>query len=107
MIRGYFSRSDRRRRPLIFATLDFPTLDNRELGVMFLVDTGADRTVLAPLDASRLGIDLATLEPGPPSTGVGGRTQTRTIAAILTMDSYSTPLTPQSVSPGLNDSPNG
>jgi predicted aspartyl protease len=92
VIRGYFS-ADQRRRPFVSASLQFPTHDNRELAVQFLVDTGADRTLLAPLDAARLGLDLDSLEPGVPSTGVGGRTETRTVPAILSMDGVSIDVT--------------
>ena len=44
--------------------------------VDFLVDTGADSTVLAPADAARLGIDTARLLSCPQSAGVGGTTPT-------------------------------
>ena len=36
---------------------------------------------------------MDTLESGLPSTGVGGQAATRTIEAVLTIDSFSTPLT--------------
>ncbi|MBI2323142.1 MAG: hypothetical protein HYU88_13865 [Chloroflexi bacterium] len=62
-----------------------------------MVDTSADRTVLAPLDAARvqreLGMDLTTLPEGQPSIGVGGQMNTRTLEAILTLDTFSAPLT--------------
>ena len=64
MIRGYFSPPDQRRRPFVSATLQLPNTGDRELAVEFLVETGADRTLLAPLDASRLGIELQTLFQG-------------------------------------------
>ena len=96
MIRGYFSRTGTRRRPFLDAVLHFPAF-NQSLEVSLLVDTGADRTILAPLDALRLvqrfGLDLLTLPSGAPSTGVGGQTGTRTIAALLTLDGFTTPLT--------------
>ncbi|MBI4492708.1 MAG: retroviral-like aspartic protease family protein [Chloroflexi bacterium] len=61
-----------------------------------LVDTGADRTILAPLDAlrfsRRLGVDLTTLPRGQASTGMGGHMETRVIDAVLTLESFSTPL---------------
>ncbi|MGH2352048.1 MAG: retropepsin-like aspartic protease [Chloroflexota bacterium] len=95
MIRGYFLTRAGRRRPFITATIELPAF-GRSLGVRLLVDTGADRTVLAPRDAgrlSRLGVDLEMLPTGRPSTGVGGVTQTRTISAVLTLGAASIALT--------------
>ena len=96
MIRGYFATIRTRRRPVVDAVFHFPTLDDRSLQARLLVDTGADRTVLAPLDATRLvrelGIDLAALTAGAPSRGVGGLWSTRTIEAVLTLDSIAMPL---------------
>jgi hypothetical protein len=93
MIRGYFLRRGGRRRPFVHATLQFPTLDNQSLEVRLLIDTGADRTLLSPADAIRLGIDsgldFATLPQSAPSTGVGGQVNTRTIEAVLTLESFS------------------
>ena len=40
-----------------------------------------------------MGIDLTSLPQGNPSAGVGGRVETRTIDAVLTLDSFSIPLT--------------
>jgi predicted aspartyl protease len=89
MIRGYYLTTRGRRRPFVDATLEFPTL-GRRFGVQLLVDTGADRTVLAPLDAARLGVDLAALPEGAPSTGVGGRVPTRAIQARIILGTFST-----------------
>jgi hypothetical protein len=62
-----------------------------------LVDTGADRTVLSPIDAIRLtrrfGVNLDDLPQGVSSTGVGGPASTRIIRAVLNIESFSTPLT--------------
>ncbi len=78
-------------RPFVRGTLEFPAFV-RDLEVALLVDTGADRTILGPLDTRRLGIDLSTLPAGRPSTGVGGQSQTRTTGAILKLESFSTAL---------------
>jgi len=40
--------------------------------ISFIVDTGADKTVLMPLDGTRLGIDYAKLTTRFLSTGIGG-----------------------------------
>jgi predicted aspartyl protease len=92
MIRGCLT-TGATRRPFVSARLQFPNLGDQLHPVEFLVDTGADRTILSPLDAMRLGLNLDTLESGLPSTGVGGQAATRTIEAVLTIDSFSTPLT--------------
>jgi len=92
MIQGYFT-TGATRRPFVSARLQFPNLGNQRHPVELLVDSGADRTVLSSLDALRLGIILASLESGLPSTGVGGQTDTRIIEAFLTIDSFSIPLT--------------
>jgi len=97
MIRGYFLRSGSTVRPFVDASFEFPLLHAGSLEVPLLVDTGADRTILAPLDAMRLaeetGVDIAALPRGVPSTGVGGQTDTRTVEVIVTLDPFSTPLT--------------
>ncbi len=85
MIRGYFGGVPGRRRPFVVAHLTIPTL--ALVGtVHFLVDTGADSTVLAPRDATALRIDVSRLPAGPLSIGVGGRTPTASAAASLTLD---------------------
>jgi hypothetical protein len=40
-----------------------------------VVDTGADSTVLMPLDAGKLGLDYTKLTGGVQTIGVGGLTQ--------------------------------
>ncbi len=90
MIRGYLSGPQR--RPFVQAVFAFPSLGNRQLAVRLLIDTGADRTVLAPADALRLGVDMSTLSDGAPTRGIGGQTATRSVDAMLTLDTYSTTL---------------
>jgi hypothetical protein len=96
MIRGYFSTQGARRRPFIDAILQFPSLNDRSLDVKLLVDTGADRTILAPLDARRFGrrfaLDLTTLPYGAPSTGIGGQSVTRILETMLILDTLARPL---------------
>ena len=94
MIRGYFSTIGATRRPFIFAFLQFPALNNRLFDVEFLVDTGADRTLLSPSDARSIGIDVNALPFDVPSTGVSREpVSTRRIEAVLTVQYFSTPLT--------------
>lgn len=93
MIRGYFLSRGGRRRPFIDVVFQFPTLGEQRFDARLLVDTGADRTVLAPLDARRLeleaGIPLSALPSGAPTTGVGGQVNTRTLPAQVILDSFS------------------
>jgi predicted aspartyl protease len=56
--------------------------------VHFLVDTGADGTLLSPTDALFLGVDPSRLPPGPPTTGVGGITPTVQGQATVTLDTH-------------------
>ena len=93
MIRGYFYTIGNRSRPYVSATFRFPTLNSQRFEVRLLVDTGADRTLLSPLDARRIGIDITTLPLGSSSAGVGGQVPTRTVEAVLTIQYFSTPLT--------------
>ena len=94
MIRGYFQQQAHRRRPFVDAVFQFPQ-HQITIPMRLLVDTGADHTVISPADALHLemdfGLDLATL-PKATSTGVGGTADTRTIEAVLTLDTFSTPL---------------
>ena len=53
----------------------------------FIVDTGADRTTLAPADGIRIGLDCSSLERGLPSHGVGGGVRTLRASAVLTFES--------------------
>jgi hypothetical protein len=85
MIRGYFGGHPNRRRPFVIADLAIPAL--AVVGtVHFLVDTGADSTVLAPRDAASLRLDFGRLPMGMPSTGVGGQTPRVSTPATLTLD---------------------
>lgn len=68
MIRGSFATIASRKRPVVETVFAFPTLGHRTFRARLLVDTGADRTIVAPLDADRLqrelAIDIATLPQG-------------------------------------------
>ncbi|MBI3327240.1 MAG: retropepsin-like domain-containing protein [Nitrospinae bacterium] len=85
MIRGYFGGPIGRLRPFVLAHLTLPAFGLAG-PVHFLVDTGADSTLLAPRDALTFGVDLSRLSPDTPSTGVGGRTPTVSTAAQLILE---------------------
>lgn len=94
MIPGYFRTEGPRRRPYIDIVVQFPDLNNHSLEISFLIDTGADHTLLSPFDGSRLreqfGVDLMSLPRGVPIGGVGGQAQTRNVRATLAIGDYST-----------------
>lgn len=69
MLRGRFG--DTSGRPYLEGRLIIPRLSITG-DISFLVDTGADRSVLMPLDTERLGIDIADLDGDLESTGIGG-----------------------------------
>ena len=84
MIPGFLREEAGRRRPFLEAFVDLAS--HQQSGtVEFLVDTGADNTVLSPRDAALLGINVALLPPGVSSTGVGGTTLTVTAPARLSV----------------------
>ena len=89
MIRGFFRVDGSRKRPFVRALVYFPSLRG-SLTVDLLADTGADRSILAPGDFSRLQADFMRLPAGQPSQGIGGRVETRSLEAILALGIYST-----------------
>ncbi len=94
MIRGYFSTIGATRRPFLYC--DFEILGDPgvgPVGIEFLVDTGADRTLLSPIDAENIGLDVSKLKVGRRSIGVGGEMSTRVLESRLTTQGYSTLLT--------------
>lgn len=52
--------------------------------VSFILDTGADMTVLMPADASRLGVDFAKLDTPCQSQGIGGYSSDFLERALIT-----------------------
>ena len=94
MIRGYYSTVGAVRRPFLYCSLEFPKHPNvGASGVELLVDTGADRTILSPIDAENLGLDVSALGAGRRSRGIGGEISTRVVESILTVQGYSTSIT--------------
>ena len=93
MIRGYFSTIGTIRRPFLYCEFEFPR--NPEIGtagVELLVDTGADRTILSPVDAASMGIDTSRLDAGRRSSGIGGVTPTRMIESRIIVQDFTSPL---------------
>jgi hypothetical protein len=87
VIRGYLRLDGARRRPFVAARVAIAS-QRVARKVDFLVDTGADGTLLGPADAILLRVDLSQLAPGPPSAGVGGRAETVYADASVTLDSF-------------------
>ena len=88
MISGYYQIDDNDiRRPYIDLDVDFPAPINARLKVSFVVDTGADRTLLSAQVAQdlerRFNFDIRSLEPDISIAGVGGLVDTRRIEATL------------------------
>jgi hypothetical protein len=98
MIRGVLRRDGARRRPFVSALLTIPSL-HLSASTAFLVDTGADSTLLAPRDAALMGLDVGLLAAGPPSTGVGGAVPTAQVGATLGFESHRYNLTLRVLAP--------
>ena len=111
MATGFFVAEGAFRRPYINAVVTFLDADNQSIEIEFVVDTGADHTLLSPSDADRLhselGFDIRTMPRGNPIGGVGGYTETRTVRATLVIGDYETtmPLHVVDMPPGPNDMP--
>ena len=71
-------------RPFVLAHVVIPALAIAG-DVNFLVDTGADGTLLAAADAARLEIATSRLPKGTASRGVGGATPTVHTEATITL----------------------
>jgi predicted aspartyl protease len=69
MLEGRFGNTSG--APYLEARISIPRLKHRGL-ISFLVDTGADGTVLMPADSKKLGIDFRTLTDPTTSEGIGG-----------------------------------
>ncbi len=83
MLKGRFGNTSG--RPFFSGSLFIPRLD-RGGAISFLVDTGADCSVLMPADAKRLGVDYAKLGRRRVETfGVGGRSSDYAVDAIVTL----------------------
>ena len=84
MLRGRFGNTSG--RPFIAGRLFIPRLKLHS-DISFLVDTGADRTVLLVDDASKMQIDYSRLKFGKQiSVGIGGSTRHYIEPAIVTFE---------------------
>jgi hypothetical protein len=95
MIEGFFG-AGATPRPLIELTLEFVDFPNVSLDATFLIDTGAFRTMIGPVEALRLQQDLRVpltdLRAGGPSMGVGGFVPTRVTPARMALANEVVPL---------------
>ena len=80
MLRGRFG--DTSGRPYVEGHVLLPRL-GRSGNVSFIFDTGADTSVLMPLDAQRMGIDYGMLDNEVLSLGVGGESKNCIESAYL------------------------
>lgn len=111
MATGFFVAEGAFRRPYINVVVTFLDAGNQSIEIEFVVDTGADHTLLSPGDARRLhrelGLDIRTMPRGNPIGGVGGSAETRIVRATLVIGSYETtmPLHVVDMPPGPSDMP--
>ena len=95
MITGYFQLRDDipNPRPYLTGSIDVPAIGVIGMRVDFLIDTGADRSIIGSSDASRMvdefGVDLTNLQDGPRGRGVGGTVATKTAEVALRFDDFS------------------
>jgi hypothetical protein len=80
VLRGRFG--DTSGRPYLEGRLVLPGLDLRS-DISFIVDTGADQSVLMPGDAIRMGLDYGKLTGNVTAAGIGGLCQNFVEEAIL------------------------
>jgi hypothetical protein len=82
MLKGRFGNTSG--RPFFSAVLSIPSLGIAG-PISFLLDTGADCTVLMPTDAQRLGLNHSLLAKRAESYGVGGQSLDYDIEAIVSI----------------------
>jgi predicted aspartyl protease len=87
MILGRFETFSK--RPIVDCFVSIPSLNAHGV-VPFLMDTGADCTLLMPADGARLKIDYAGLDYKHTSIGVGGECKEHPAATILMVSNATT-----------------
>jgi predicted aspartyl protease len=95
MIRGYFRSFPGGRRPFIVGKLSAGAIDR---DIHFLIDTGADVTVLAPTDARAMSFNLRRL-PRQSTTGIGGSIDTALMPASIELGSRTIPIELRIIAP--------
>ena len=113
MIEGYFVADEKAcfRRPHIDVAITSPESNGNSIEVSFVIDTGADLTLISPFDGQRicrqLGVDMHSLPLGKRIGGIGGQVDTKAILATLVIGSYKTTMQIPIVDlpPGPNDMP--
>ena len=95
MIRGEFQTiddADDADAPCVSVIVHIPSIGVAGMSVSFLIDTGADRSLIGDRDANRMfrrfGVDPARLRRGPSSQGLGGVAEMRTAEATLRFDDF-------------------
>ena len=95
MLAGYFAiLEDLPDPPACLSVLvDIPAAGVVGMQVEFLIDTGADRSIIGDFDAFRMvedyGADLTNLRSGQPARGLGGISATLTAESTLEIDNFS------------------
>ena len=93
MIRGFFSTDDGVSRPYVPMALTFPDQPNVRGEVYFIIDTGADLTILSLRDARLMGLEYADMGVPGEIGGVGGIVPTRVVEVTLSAQGHPTNMT--------------
>ena len=94
MIRGFFyAGQDEAPRPYITFGLTFPDQPNIRGEAAFIIDTGADLTILSLREARLMGLDFVDIGVPGEIGGVGGATPTRIVKATLDAQGHPTDMT--------------
>lgn len=86
MLRGRFG--DTTGRPFLEGHVQLTRL-RVDFNISFLIDTGADRTIITPMEWMRMDFDYGLLVPGPYFEGLGGGVRGYEETAILSFLSTS------------------
>ena len=112
MISGYFRLDDNGiMRPYIDLDVDFHAPLNGRIRISFVVDTGADRTLLSAHVARdlerRFNFDIRSLRLDSPLGGIGGQVDTRSLDVTLSQDRFwiAMPVSVIDAFPGPNTAP--
>ena len=94
MIRGFFyAGQDDAPRPYITFGLTFPDQPNVRGEAAFIIDTGADLTILSLREARLMGLEYADMGVPGEIGGVGGAVPTRVVEANLDAQGHPTNMT--------------